>query len=54
MDEEIEFSDYVVTCHTDDCINNNLAIPIPAPTINPFFVCGGCTNQITDIEMVGS
>lgn len=46
---EEEFKDYTVTCHTEGCVNAEIAIPIPAPIVNPTFICGGCGQGITDI-----
>jgi ribosomal protein S27E len=37
---------YLVTCHTSECENENIAIkfPDPADTV----ICGPCGNEITD------
>jgi hypothetical protein len=37
---------YIVTCHTENCLNNGIAIEIldPADTV----ICGVCGQEITD------
>jgi hypothetical protein len=37
---------YIVTCHTENCLNNGIAIEIldPEPTV----ICGPCGQEITD------
>lgn len=47
--DEMQFAPYVVTCRVESCENGNIAIPIEAPAENPFFICGVCTQQITDV-----
>jgi hypothetical protein len=50
--EELEFTNYVVTCETEDCNNGNISIEMSAPKINPSFVCGVCFKEITNIFLV--
>lgn len=47
--DEIKFKDYTVTCKTNGCMNKDIPITLPAPEINPNFVCGPCGQSITDI-----
>lgn len=47
--DEIEFKDYTVTCETDGCENTNIPITLPAPTVNPYFICGACGQNITNV-----
>jgi len=35
-----------LTCHTENCPNQDLAIPFPNPA--ELVICGGCHNEITD------
>jgi hypothetical protein len=41
---------YIVTCHTENCENENIGIELidPAPTV----ICGPCGVEITDKESV--
>jgi hypothetical protein len=48
--EEIEFKDYAVTCETPGCENQMITIEIAAPAENPYFICGACGHQITDVR----
>lgn len=50
--DEIAVSEYVVTCETSTCDNATIPIPISAPSENPNFVCGVCSQPITSIETV--
>jgi hypothetical protein len=47
-----EMANYNVKCVTDNCENKNLKIEIFAPAENPFIICGGCSQEITDITPV--
>ncbi len=46
----METAIYNVTCHTDNCENDNLVIEIEAPAVNPNFMCGACMTTITDFQ----
>lgn len=48
--QEIPMAAYVVTCETEGCGNQGIAIPINAAVDDPYVVCGVCSNQITNIE----
>jgi hypothetical protein len=50
--DEILFADYVVTCRTGECGNEDISIPIKAPAEDPHFICGVCSKNITDITLV--
>lgn len=47
--DELEYADFIVICHTNDCLNAE--IPIQAPSIKdgPQFICGVCGQSITDV-----
>jgi hypothetical protein len=47
--DEMEFQEYMVTCHTQSCSNGNTPILVMAPVIAPTVVCGVCTVEITDV-----
>lgn len=47
--DELEMKNVVVTCHTKNCENGELAIPIAVPVVNPTVFCGGCGQIISDI-----
>lgn len=44
-----EFKNYTVTCHTVGCGNSEIAIPVLAPIVDAFFVCGPCGQPIVDV-----
>ena len=48
MEEEIIYLDYAVTCETVGCANGLITIPVQAPQENPYFICGVCSQQITN------
>jgi len=50
--DEIDLSNYVVICKTTNCENGDYKIEVSAPTENPFFICGVCSNQITNIQLI--
>jgi hypothetical protein len=50
--DEITFINYVVTCHTQDCGNSEITISIAAPSVDPYFVCGVCSKEITDFKEI--
>lgn len=52
MNEEISFIDYAVTCETVGCGNGMIAIPVQAPEVNPYFICGACNEQITNYTTI--
>lgn len=44
---------YILTCHTEGCVNKDAAIPLAVqPDVNNF-ICGGCSQQITDVVESG-
>jgi hypothetical protein len=47
--DNIEFSEYNVTCHTVGCENAEITLLITAPTVEPYIVCGVCGIEITDV-----
>lgn len=49
--DEIQFTEYVVTCETNGCENGQIPIPVQAPVENPYFICGVCTMQITNFVL---
>jgi hypothetical protein len=49
--DDIEFSEYNVTCHTVGCENAEITILISAPTESPYIVCGVCGIEITDVVL---
>ena len=52
--DELAMAYYLVTCETPSCGNSDHAINIPAPAVDPYFVCGVCGQQITNIQSVGA
>lgn len=50
--DDITFSDYIVTCRNDGCENGNIPITVSAPSISASFICGPCSQPITDIISV--
>lgn len=52
MDEEIVFIDYAVTCETFGCGNAGFTIPVQAPQVDPYFICGVCNQQITNYAII--
>jgi hypothetical protein len=48
---DIVFSDFIVTCHTDGCQNEDIPITISADAENPKIVCGPCAHFITDVTL---
>ena len=50
--EDIELSEYNVTCETPDCENGGMKIKMLAPSQNPHFICGVCLNEITNYKIV--
>jgi len=51
--DNIEFSEYNVTCHTVGCENADITLLISAPTNDPYIICGVCGIEITDVVEVG-
>jgi hypothetical protein len=49
--DDIEFSEYNVTCHTVGCENAEITLLITAPTESPYIVCGVCSIEITDVVL---
>jgi hypothetical protein len=47
--EELNFADYVATCHTKKCINEDIPITIASDANSPLIVCGPCGQYISDI-----
>jgi hypothetical protein len=43
--------EYSVTCNTENCDNNGIAIQMFG-VANMAFVCGPCANEITDVVIV--
>jgi hypothetical protein len=41
---------FIVTCHSLGCINADIKIPMESESDNIMFICGPCSNLITDIE----
>ena len=41
--------EFIATCHTEGCGNENDPFSVTADLDNPFIVCGPCNQQITDI-----
>ena len=52
MEEELVFIAYLVTCETAGCGNGMIPIPVQAPEINPYFICGVCNQQITNYSII--
>lgn len=44
-----DFKEYTVTCRTEGCGNGDIAIAVLAPIVDPSFMCGVCSQPITDI-----
>lgn len=44
-----DFKEYTVTCETEDCVNKSIAITMLAPIVDPFFICGPCGQNITNV-----
>jgi hypothetical protein len=49
MENEIIYSEYNVTCRTENCGNSGFTIEVSAPDENPVVVCGVCANKITEV-----
>lgn len=47
------FKQYLVTCSSSGCENENIQIEIQAEDDTPIVICGPCSNQITDIISSG-
>lgn len=41
--------DFIVTCHTDGCMNAEIPIDIVTEDAEPIVICGVCSVTITDI-----
>jgi hypothetical protein len=41
---------FIVTCHTLDCKNAEVKVPMETDSDSIMFICGPCSNLITDIE----
>lgn len=41
---------YEVTCHTENCENGEITIPVISPDMDFNVVCGVCGQEITDIK----
>ena len=54
MDEELEIVkiNRNVTCHTQNCENSEITIPVISLE-NSIVICGVCSQEITDIEEMG-
>ena len=52
MENEIIYIDYAVTCETVGCANGLITIPVQAPQENPHFICGVCSQQITNYTTI--
>jgi hypothetical protein len=46
MSEELETKTWVLTCETEGCFNKDLGIELE--TSAEYFICGVCSNQITN------
>lgn len=49
---EIELTERVATCHTEDCGNADIAISVMLVDENTTVICGVCGQSITDIAEV--
>lgn len=49
MENEILYSEYNVTCETENCGNFGFTIEVNAPAENPIIICGICSARITDV-----
>jgi len=47
--EELEYANFIVVCHTKDCLNAEMSIEAPSVKDNPQFMCGVCSQSITDV-----
>lgn len=52
MEDEIAIIDYAVMCETPDCSNGMITIPVQAPKDNPYFICGVCSQKITNYTII--
>jgi hypothetical protein len=50
MENEILYSEYIVTCETENCGNSGFTIEVKAPADNPIIICGICSARITDVS----
>lgn len=51
--DNVEFTEFNVTCHSAGCENADITIRVNAVADNPYVVCGPCGNQIEDVAPVG-
>ena len=47
--DDIILANYVITCHTDNCGNGGQLISIQAPDVDPNFICGVCSQPISNV-----
>ena len=47
--DEMDFQEYMVTCHTQGCGDGNISIPVMALTTAPTVICGVCNVEIVDV-----
>jgi hypothetical protein len=47
--DNIVMKTFIVTCHTHNCENSEIAISIDAPETNSIFICGACSKDILDV-----
>ena len=48
----MDYINYIATCRTESCANQNIGIEVPAAAVNPNVICGPCDTQITDLVKV--
>ena len=48
----MDYINYIATCRTKGCENENIGIEVPAAAVDPTVYCGPCGNQITDLVPV--
>ncbi len=51
--DNLEISEFDVTCHTAGCENAEIVIRVSAVTDSPNVYCGPCGIQIEDVVSVG-
>lgn len=50
--EDITYINYYATCETEGCMNAGIKLEILAPSIDPFVICGPCSQQITKVTVI--
>ena len=45
----ITFVDVVLTCHTEECGNDGVAVTLTVPDGAVTYTCGACGQPITDV-----